>query len=200
MKAAPSQTEFRVREEVAATTDSAEAWTTSSSFSLGQRVARVLWGLVWVTLFRPSPRVLHGWRRFLLRSFGARIGAGSHIYSGARIWAPWNLQTGRVVAVADGAEIYNPSLVRLDDYAIVSQGAFLCAASHDYTRWTFPLVTRPIVVGRYAWVAARAIIQMGVTLGEGCVVGAGSVVTRDLPAWTVCGGNPCQIIKPYAKS
>jgi len=105
-----------------------------------------------------------------------------------------------VVAVADGAEIYNPSLVRLDDYAIVSQGAFLCAASHDYTRWTFPLVTRPIVVGRYAWVAARAIIQMGVTLGEGCVVGAGSVVTRDLPAWTVCGGNPCQIIKPYAKS
>jgi len=82
---------------------------------------------------------------------------------------------------------------------VVSQGAYLCGASHDYTSWDFPLIAAPIVVGARAWVAARAIVHMGVTVGEGCVIGAGSVVTHDMPAWTVCAGVPCRPIKPYAK-
>lgn len=164
-----------------------------------QRLARAIWGLVWLLLFRPSPRICFGWRAWLLRCFGARIGPGSHVYPGARIWAPWNLEMGRTAAVADGAVIYNPDRVVLGDFAIVSQEAFLCTASHDYTQWSFPLITGPIRVGRYAWVAARAFVHPGVSLGEGCVVGAGSVVTRDLPAWSVCAGNPCRVIKVYAK-
>ena len=132
--------------------------------------------------------------------FGARVGPGSHIYPKAVIWAPWNFVTGKVAAVADGAEIYNPSVVRLGDYSIISQGSYICAASHDYTKWTFPVISKPVVIGAHAWVAARAIVQMGVNIGEGCVIGAGSVVTKDMPPWTVCAGNPCRPIKPYEKT
>jgi len=170
-----------------------------SQFSVANRVARQLWNIVWLLLFRPTPRVCHGWRRLLLQLFGARVGAGAHVYAGAKIWAPWNLVLGREAAIADGADIYNADRIEIGEYAVISQGAYLCGASHDYTSWDFPLVAAPIVVGARAWVAARAIVHMGVTLGDGCVVGAGSVVTRDMPAWTVCAGVPCRPIKPYAK-
>ena len=170
-----------------------------SQFTVANRAARQLWNIVWLLLFRPTPRFCHGWRRLLLQLFGARIGAGAHVYAGARIWAPWNLVLGREAAIADGADIYNADRIEIGEYAVISQGAYLCGASHDYTRWDFPLVAAPIVVGARAWVAARAIVHMGVSLGDGCVVGAGSVVTRDMPAWTVCAGVPCRPIKPYAK-
>ena len=170
-----------------------------SSHPLRNKLGRALWGVAWLLLFRPSPTGLHGWRCFLLRLFGAKIGAGTHPYPAARVWAPWNLETGKAVGIADGAEIYNPAPVLLEDYATISQGAYLCAASHDYTKWSFPLVTGRIVVKKHAWVAARAIVHKGVVIGSGCVVGAGSVVTKDLPAWSVCAGNPCRLIKSYEK-
>lgn len=169
------------------------------SFPIASRLARQAWSLVWLLLFRPTPRPFHGWRRFLLRAFGARIGSGAHIYAGARIWAPWNLVAGRGAAVADDAEIYNPSRVALGDYAVISQGAYLCGATHEYDSWAFPLISAPIVIGAHAWVASRAIVQMGVTIADGCVIGAGSVVTKDMPAWTVCAGVPCRPIKAYTK-
>jgi putative colanic acid biosynthesis acetyltransferase WcaF len=81
----------------------------------------------------------------------------------------------------------------------VSQGAFLCGASHDYRLAGFPLTSAPIRIDAHAWIAARAIVTMGVTIGEGCVIGAGSVVTADMPAWTVCAGIPCRPIKPYTR-
>ena len=168
-------------------------------YSFPNRAGRTLWALIYVVLFRSSPRPLHGWRRFLLRCFGASIGRGSRVYPKARVWAPWNLTLGAVVGVADDVEIYNPAPISVGDYAVISQGAYLCAASHDYRLWQFPLVARPISIGSHAWVAARAIVQMGVTLGDGCVVGCGSVVTRSLPAWSVCAGNPCRILKQYEK-
>src|SRR5258706_4760849 len=96
---------------------------TTSSYTLAHQLARAAWGLVWLLLFRASPRPFHGWRRLLLRLFGARIGPGTRIYPAAIIWAPWNLETGKLVAIANGAEIYNPSLVKLGDYSIISQGA-----------------------------------------------------------------------------
>jgi putative colanic acid biosynthesis acetyltransferase WcaF len=170
-----------------------------SGFSFRNRAARQLWNVVWLVLFRPTPRPFHSWRRFLLRAFGARIGAHAHVYAAARIWAPWNLTVGRHAGIADDADIYNPQPIEIGEYAVISQGAYLCGASHDYTSWDFPLVSAPIVISARAWIAARAIVQMGVTIGEGTVIGAGSIVTRDMPAWTVCAGVPCRPIRPYVR-
>jgi len=164
-------------------------------FSRRNQLARCCWRIVNATLFRYSPRILHGWRRFLLRSFGAKIGEGSRIYPEVRIWAPWNLECGEVVGVGDGAILYNQGMITIGKRAVISQGAHLCSGTHDYDQPGFPLVTKPIVIGAHAWVAAEAFIHPGVTIGEGTVVGARSVVTSDLPEWKVCSGFPAKVLK-----
>jgi putative colanic acid biosynthesis acetyltransferase WcaF len=162
--------------------------------STRSRVYRACWSIVYVLLFRPSWRPMHAWRAFLLRLFGAQIGANSHIYPRARIWAPRNLQCEDVVAIADDAEIYNPAPVILGSHCTISQQAYLCTATHDYNDPGFPMTWAPITVGRYAWIAARASIQPGLNIGEGAVLGLGAVATRDLSAWTIYAGLPARSI------
>ncbi len=169
---------------------------TQPCFSLRNRLGRVAWGLVYWTLFRPSPRPLHAWRAWLLRCFGARLGGGTHIYPGAVIWAPWNLECGDAVGVASGAILYNQGAIRIGARAVVSQGAHLCSGTHDYEHPGFPLLTRPISIGAEVWLAAECFVHPGVTVGEGAVVGARSVVVKDLPPWMVCAGNPAKPLKP----
>lgn len=165
------------------------------SVSLGNRMARLAWGAAYILLFRPSPRPLHAWRSTLLRLFGAKLGANCHIYPRARIWAPWNLVCEDVVAIADDAEIYNPARVTLGSHCTISQQAFLCAATHDHDDPTFPMIWEPIHIGRYAWIAARATVQLGLTVGDGSVLGLGSIATRDLDPWIVYAGAPARRIK-----
>jgi putative colanic acid biosynthesis acetyltransferase WcaF len=163
--------------------------------SLWSRVGRAAWSVVWLCLFRPTPRPLHAWRAGLLRLFGARLGRGCHIYAGARIWAPWNLACGDGVAIADGAEVYNPAPVSLGHHAVVSQQAFLCAASHDYGDPAFPMIVAPIRIGAYAWIGSRASVQMGVTIGDGAVLALGAIATGNLDPWAVHGGIPARRLK-----
>jgi putative colanic acid biosynthesis acetyltransferase WcaF len=98
--------------------------------------------------------------------------------------------------IGDGAEIYNLAKVRIGANSVVSQRGYVCTATHDYTRSDFPLYCEPITIERSAWICAGAFIAPGVTIGEGAVVGAYSVVTKDVPSWSVCAGNPCRYIKP----
>jgi len=127
-----------------------------------------------------------------LRCFGAQLGPNCHIYPGARIWAPWNLVCEDTVAIADGADVYNPAIVTLRSHSILSQQAFLCGASHDYNDPNFPMISAPIEIGRYAWIGARASVRMGLRVGDGAVLGLGSIATRDLELWTVYAGAPAR--------
>ncbi len=167
-----------------------------AAFSWRNRALRALWGVVRALLFRPSPRPAFGWRNALLRAFGARIASGCHIYPKCDVWAPWNLQCDELATIADGAVVYNPSIVRLGSHSIVSQQAYLCGATHDLDDPAFPLVSAPITLGAYAWVAARATVLPGVRLGDYAVLGLGSVATRDLePGW-VYVGVPARKVRP----
>jgi putative colanic acid biosynthesis acetyltransferase WcaF len=166
------------------------------SFGWANRLGRVLWSIAWLLLGRWTPPPLHAWRAFLLRCFGAKIGRGVHVYPGARIWAPWNLEIGDQTGIGNGATLYAQGKITLAKRVVISQGAYLCAGTHDYEKPGFPLVTAPIVVGDQAWLAAEVFVHPRVTIGEGAVVGARSVVTKDLPAWMVCSGFPCVPIKP----
>lgn len=156
------------------------------------RAARVIWGAVWSTLYRWSPTPLHGWRRMLLRLFGARIGAGAHPYPRARIWAPWNLTMGEHSSLANDVDCYSVAAVRLGDHVTVSQYSYLCTASHDHRDPAMPLTSAPIEIGSRAWIAADCFIGPGVTVGEGAVVGARSTVMHDVGAWLVVAGHPAQ--------
>jgi putative colanic acid biosynthesis acetyltransferase WcaF len=163
--------------------------------SLRNRLARLVWGIVWLLLYRPSPRVCHFWRSFLLRLFGAKIARGVRVYPTAKIWAPWNLEMEEFSCLGADVDCYSVAPIRIESYATVSQYVFLCSASHDFEHPDFPLIFSPIVVGTRAWVAARAFVGPGVTIGAGAVVGATSSVYRDVEPWTVVGGNPARFIR-----
>lgn len=168
----------------------------ASPHSLGNRVARLTWGVVYAVLFRPSPRIFHGWRRLILRCFGARLAPTARVYPKARIWAPWNLVMGEHSCIADDVDVYNVRLISLGANSTVSQYSYLCGATHDYEDPTHPLVPKPITIGERCWVAADVFVAPGVTIGDGTVVGARSNVFKDLPAWVVAVGSPARPIKP----
>lgn len=158
---------------------------------------RLIWKAVWIIAFRPTPRwALHGWRRQLLRAFGAKIGQGCRIAPSCFVWAPWNLQMGEYSALGDHVDCYTMANITIGSKVAVSQRAFLCTGSHDITSLRRPLITAPIQIGNHAWIAAEAMVFPGVTIGDGAVVGARSVVTRDVPVWTICAGHPCRPIRP----
>jgi putative colanic acid biosynthesis acetyltransferase WcaF len=165
------------------------------AFSVRNRAMRFVWGVVYAVFFWPSPRPMHSWRNFLLSCFGAKIAPHCHIAPSARIWAPWNLACEENATIGAGAVIYNPKLLYMASHSIVSQQAYICGATHDYEDATFPLISSPMTLGAYSWVCARAVVQPGVNLGEGAVLGLASVATRDLEPWTVYGGIPARKIK-----
>lgn len=163
---------------------------------VANRVARVIWKLCFVLLYRPSPRIAHKFRVLLLRLFGADIHWTAHPYPRCKIWIPSNLTMGAHSCLADDVDCYNVAPIVLEPLSIVSQYSYLCSATHDINDPDFPMLSKPIRIGRLAWVAARCYVGPGVTLGEGAVAGANSCVYREVPPWTVVGGNPA---RPIAK-
>src|SRR5580698_1645244 len=159
------------------------------------RAKRLVWVLTWMFLFRPTPPPLHKWRCALLRLFGAKLGEINFIYPSAQIWAPWLLETGTVVTIGRGAEIYNPGGVSLGDRTIISQDAYICGATHDYQSPEFTYIKKFIRIESQVWICARAIVLPGVHCKTGSVLGAGSVATKNLEAWTVYAGNPAVAVR-----
>src|ERR1035441_1146313 len=166
-----------------------------SRHGLKNRIARQAWQVVWLFLFRPTPKVFHSWRRGLLRLFGAKLGRGCIVDPSTKVWAPWNLEMGDHARLGPYVDCYSVAKITLGDACIVSQYSYLCAAGHDYTRLNLPLVSGPIRLGRHAWVAADAFIGAGVSVGEGAVVGARSSVFKDVEPWTVVAGSPARLIR-----
>ena len=167
-----------------------------NKLGMANQGARALWAMCWLLLFRFSPRLpgFWAWRRGLLRLFGAKVGAGAKIYPSARIWAPWNLEVGVRGLIGPQTDIYSVDKVILEDGAWVSQYSFLCTASHDIHDRKHRLLTRPIHIGRGAWVAADVFVGPGVTVGAGAVLAARACVIKNVKMGTVVGGNPARVI------
>jgi putative colanic acid biosynthesis acetyltransferase WcaF len=163
--------------------------------SLANKLGRLLWQPVWLIFFRLSPRFTFGWRNFLLRCFGAKIGPRCAIYPSCRIWAPWNLEMGEQSCLSFDVDCYCVDKIRIGNFVTVSQYAFLCTASHDIGSLDMALKTASIHLADRSWVCADVFVAPGVTMGEGSVAAAGAVVVRDVPAWNVVGGNPARFIK-----
>lgn len=163
-------------------------------WSRREQAGRVLWALAW-PLFRLSPRPLWGWRRWLLRLFGARVGQQAHIYPTARIVIPWHLDLGAACAVGDRAILYALGPITIGKRATISQGAHLCAGTHDLRDPARPLLKPPIRIGDDAWICADAFIGPGVTIGRGAVAGARAVVVKDVGEDCIVAGNPARFIR-----
>lgn len=163
----------------------------------GEVLLRWLWALVQATIFRWSPRPLHGFRARLLKLFGAKIAAPGQVvvFPTARVTYPWRLTLEPRSMIGRHVVVYNLGAITLKRGANISQFCHLCAGTHDFNQWSMPLVTAPIVIGENAWVGADVFVGPGVTIGELAVVGARSVVVRDLPPRMICVGSPCRPIK-----
>lgn len=166
--------------------------------SLGKKhqVIRLVWGIVWPlgTWFLPRS-LCSGWKRFLLRMFGAKIHHTAVVYSTAKIYFPANLEMKEYACLASNVDCYNVAPICIGAQSTVSQGAYLCTASHDITDPRNHLITKPIVIEDQAWIGAGAFVGMGVTIHEGAVVGARAAVFKSVEPWTVVGGNPAKEIK-----
>ncbi len=158
--------------------------------SFGNKLARSAWQIVWLLLYRPTPRLFHVWRCLLLRLFGAKLGKAVHPYPSARVWAPWNLEMGDHACLSEGVDCYCVAKIRIGAHSTISQYSFLCTASHDHTQAAMPLVASPITIGERVWITADVFVGPGVTIGDGAVVTARSSVFNDLPPWMVARGNP----------
>lgn len=160
------------------------------------QMIRLIWGIVWPlgTWFLPRSMGMP-WKRMLLRAFGAKIASTANIRGTTRIYYPANLFMDEYSCLDENVNCYNVAPIKIGAHSTVSQGTFLCTASHDISDPQNKLITKPILVEDQAWVGAKAYIGMGVTIGEGAVVGATASVYKDVEPWTVVGGNPAKFIK-----
>ena len=168
----------------------------TTPFALSYKLKMRLWALLMSTLFRWSPVGARGFRRRLLQWFGAKLASTASIHNTARIDCPWNLEMGPYASIGEGAWVYTLDKIVIGEYACIGQFARLLTGTHDILDPTFPLITKPIVIGYGAWVAVGAIVLPGVHIGALSVIGAGAVVTKDMPEGMICAGNPCKPIKP----
>ena len=165
-------------------------------YKLHEQLLRISWWIGQFLLFKYSLRPMYTWRRWVLRLFGAELHDHVCIQKSARVEFPWNLKMGRYSSIGENVWVYNLDKIEIGEFATISHRVFLCTGTHDFTRPQMPLVTKPIHIGKGAWIAADAYIGPGVTIGDYAVIGARSVVVKDMPQAMVCAGHPCKPLKP----
>lgn len=117
----------------------------------------------------------------ILRAFGAKIGEGVLIRQHVRIHWPWKLTIDDNVWIGVDAWLLNLEPITIGSNVCISQGVFLCTGSHDRHSPTFEFDNAPIVIKDGAWIAARATVLRGVTVGAGALVGATALITSSVP-------------------
>jgi putative colanic acid biosynthesis acetyltransferase WcaF len=155
-----------------------------------------LWWIVQATLFRGSPQVLYGFRRWLLRLFGAQVGKGVIIRPSVTVTYPWKVKIGNHSQIGDDAVIYSFAEISIGSNVVVSQKSYLCAGTHDFRSTSFEIQSMPIVIEDEVWIAADVFVAPGVTVGRGTVVGARSSVFTNLPEMMICLGCPARPVRP----
>jgi putative colanic acid biosynthesis acetyltransferase WcaF len=170
-------------------------YTTPKDFRGRSKVTVQLWWVVQATLFRLSPQFMYGWRRFLLRSFGAKIGEQVIIRPSASITYPWKLSIGDYSWIGDDVVLYTLGEIEIGAHAVISQKCYLCTGTHDYTSKSFAIYSKKITIGHKCWLATDVYVAPNITIGDGTVVGARSSVFSDLPEGKICLGSPAKPIK-----
>jgi putative colanic acid biosynthesis acetyltransferase WcaF len=166
-----------------------------SPWPFRERITLFLWTIAWPLLCGWTPKPFNAWRLIWLRIFGCKINGKPFVHQRARIQIPWHVSLHDRSCVGDRANLYSLGEIELGSKCVIAQEAYLCTGTHDFNDRNMSLVTAKIIVATNAFIGARAFIMPGVRIGEGAVVGACSVVTGDLPPWTVSAGNPSRVIK-----
>jgi putative colanic acid biosynthesis acetyltransferase WcaF len=167
-------------------------------YSRREQFLRMAWAFGrWLVHLSPHP--CHGWRRGVLRLFGAKIGHQARVAASAHVFMPWNLELGEWAAIGPDVFVYNLGKVRIGARATVSYRSHICAGTHDFTDPAIPLLKPPVTVGDDAWIGTEAFIGPDVTIGAWAMVAARAVVVKDVEPNTLVGGHPARVIGPRPK-
>lgn len=159
------------------------------------KIYRLLWRITALFLFKPfSLPFFNSWRIFLLKIFGAKIGENCNIYASAYIPSPRNLIMGVHSTLAPGVQLHFGKTI-IGNKVTISQRTYLCSATHETNSLNVPFVAGEIIIKDFVWIAAEAFIMTNIIVGEGAIVGARSVVVKNVEPWTIVGGNPAKFIK-----
>lgn len=162
----------------------------------GRNVIMVqIWWFVEAVFFNLSPQFMYGWRRFLLRLFGAGIGAGVVLRPSVKVTYPWKLKIGDRSWIGDDVSLYSLGEIEIGADTVISQKCYLSSGSHRYNKTDFPIYSEKITIGDECWLATDVFVACGITVGKGTVVGARSSVFNNLPEGKVCYGNPAKVIR-----
>lgn len=171
------------------------SFTVPGSFRGRSKVTVQLWWIVQSTLFSLSPQVFYGWRRFLLNSFGAKIGKGTRIRSTTKITYPWKVEIGSNTWIGDDCVLYSLGEIKIGSNVAVAHKVYFNTGGHDYEKITFDIFSKPLVVEDECWITNDVYIAPGVTIGKGTIIGARSTVLKSMPAGKICVGSPAKPIK-----
>lgn len=160
--------------------------------SFTENAVTQIWYICNATFFRLSPHFLYGWRTFLLRLFGAKIGNNVKVRPSARITLPWKIAIGDNSYIGDDVVLYSLDQINIGQNVSVSFRSFLCTGTHDFRDVTFPLVTAPIAIDDQSWIAADVFVFPGTHVGTGAVVAARSTIKGNLEANSIYAGNPAR--------
>lgn len=158
-----------------------------------------LWWIVQFTLFRWSPQFLYGWRNFLLRSFGAKIGQGVKIRPTSTITYPWKIEVGNHSWIGDESTLYSLGKIKIGNNVAIAHHVYVCTGTHDYQSINFEIKAKNVIIEDEVWLPNDIFVAPGVTIGKGTVVGARSTILNDLPPGKICFGNPAKPIKDRVK-
>ena len=154
-----------------------------------------LWWVIQALFFKNSPQIFYGWRCFLLRLFGAKVGKKVVIRPSVTITYPWKVSIGDYSWIGDDVVLYSLGEIIIGKNVVISQRAYICTGSHDYTKLDFPIVAKKIMIEDECWLATDVYVGPGITVGKGTVVGARSSVFNNLPNGKVCFGTPARVVK-----
>lgn len=166
----------------------------SKYYSNKEILLRVIWVVLCPMLFRYSFRLFYGWRNFILRLMGARIGKNVKIYPSARIMYPWLLEIGDNTTISWDVKVYNLAFSKIGSDTMISQYSHLCGGTHNFRSTNFDLIRTGFTIGNNVWIAADAFVGPGVTVNDGAIVAARAVVVKDVEKGTIVGGNPAKLI------
>lgn len=168
---------------------------TPKNFRGKSKVIVQIWWLVQASFFKMSPQGFYGWRRFLLKCFGANIGKNVIIRPTVKITYPWKVVIGENSWIGDDVVLYSLGEIYIGKNAVISQKSYLCTGSHEYTKLDFPIYNKKIVISDECWIATDVFVSPGVTIGKGSIIGSRSSVFKDMPEGWICYGNPAKPIK-----
>lgn len=165
-------------------------------YSIRMRILKQIWNIVWLIFIRPCPRIfLNAWVRFVYRAFGAKMASTAVIHPSAKVFIPWFIEMGEYSVIGSHVTVLNVAPLIMGHDCTISEGAYICCGSHNIFSEKHEQTTSRIILEDRSWVATEAFVGMGVTVGQGAVIGARAAVFKDVEPWTVVGGNPAKFLK-----